>query len=40
VVRGRQAAAQAQHLHRLRRLRAAPRGRGVDDPRPARRAGC
>ena len=39
VVRGRQAAAEAQHLHRLRRLRAAPDRQRVHLARPARRRG-
>ena len=39
VVRGRQAAAQAQHVHRLRGLRAAPGRAGVHDRRPDGRRG-
>ena len=39
VVRGRQAAAQAQHVHRLRRLRAAPGRQRLHDARPHRRRG-
>ena len=37
LVPGGQVPGQAQHLHRLRGLRRAPRGRGLDDPRPAGR---
>ena len=38
VVRRRQADAQAQHVHRLRRLRRAPRRERLHEPRPARGA--
>ena len=38
LVRRRQAPAQDEHVHRLRRVRRAPRRRGLDQPRPPRGA--